>query len=776
MSSRMNHLLLSLGVALLLACGSDKQPEPVIADGIFAPLGAPRPSATPEQLEAFEKGLEVARHRFTREEGLGPGFNTTFCGGCHEKPVFGGSAGHYRDFALIYQNLDDGSQVPLGQSGVLQQFTLDDAKRLPSPEGINHSASRNPIPFFGLGLLAEIPEDEILRRADPEDADGDGISGRPNYDRGFVGRFGRKAQTVSIEGFIRGPLFNHVGITSNPLSEESKAALPVPSSTIVAPVEMALEGEIAGIGLAQAAAPDEPIVDDDDAADPELSEEDLFNLVSFAMLLGAPEPDAPTEASERGRALFDAIGCADCHTPALEGPRGLIPAYTDLLLHDMGEDLADGVRMKVAEGNEFRTQPLWGVTAVGPYLHDGRADTLDEAIRLHGGESERSKDGYEALTDSEQQDVLAFLHALGGSAQKTEGLIPPDAGIPSLGTPGAPRTELDETGRALFLEGRAVFDRDMGVGRGLGPRFNGDACRACHFEPVPGGAGPIGLDVTRHGIVSGDVFTAPAIGTMAHRLQLTPERPPFDQDANVVELRQTPTLLGLGLLEQIPAETLLSMEDPDDLDADGISGRVHMLDGGLVGRLGWKANVPNLAEFARDAMFNEMGITLPDQAGLTFGGATDSDDIPDPEISTTDLERLTFFMRELAPPARQRVDEPNEDLGELIFTAIGCASCHVPALATADGEMVHAYTDLLLHDVAPTDYLGIEDGQATMREFRTPPLWGIRDTAPYMHDGRAFTLEEAIVRHESEGQASSDAYGALTAEERSLVLAFLRSL
>ena len=92
-------------------------------------------------------------------------------------------------------------------------------------EPANTFALRNPIPFFGIGLLAELPEESILRYADPDDANGDGISGRPNYDRGFVGRFGSKAQTVSIEGFVRGPIFNHLGLTSNPLSDEKRAVL-----------------------------------------------------------------------------------------------------------------------------------------------------------------------------------------------------------------------------------------------------------------------------------------------------------------------------------------------------------------------------------------------------------------------------------------------------------------------------------------------------------------------------------------------------------------------
>ena len=131
----------------------------------------------------------------------------------------------------------------------------------------------------------------------------------------------------------------------------------------------------------QAAAPSEPLTDDDGIPDPELDEDSLFALVSWVMLLAAPEPDPPNEISESGAGIFKDIGCASCHVPGLVGPRGIVYAYTDLLLHDMGPEMDDGLSMGVATGSEFRTAPLWGVKAVGPYLHDGRADTLQDAIK-----------------------------------------------------------------------------------------------------------------------------------------------------------------------------------------------------------------------------------------------------------------------------------------------------------------------------------------------------------------------------------------------------------
>ncbi|MBW2508410.1 MAG: hypothetical protein JRE81_07260, partial [Deltaproteobacteria bacterium] len=583
-----------------------------VAAGIFGELGSPLPSATPEQLEAFERGREVALHRFTRDEGLGPELNVTFCVGCHEKPVFGGSASHYRNFLLVGDELAPNVVVQRGKNGVQPQFSHDTG-RAPSDPLANLSATRNPIAFFGAGLLAEIPDGEILSHADPDDEDGDGISGRVNDNGIAIGRFGRKAQTARLELFVRGPLFNHMGITSDPLPAERRAALP------------AFVEDADPIRSKQAVIPDEPTVDLDAAPDPELSEQELFDLLSFVLLLSAPAPDEPTAETERGRATFIRIGCDGCHLPSLRGPRGEIPAYSDLLLHDMGDELADGFPMEAATGREFRTQPLWGVAATAPYLHDGRAPTIDDAIRWHGGEARSSRDGYVSLSTSERRELIAFLESLGGRAQKTAGLLPPGAGVRLPGSHGAPLPGLDADQRALFERGRALFDRDFSLSEGVGPRFNGDACRSCHFDPVIGGAGPAGVDAMRQSVAPGTDSSLP-------RHAISPIRPEPDPGVTFFERRQTPTTLGLGLLERIPRETIEALADPEDEDGDGIAGRVHELPDGRLGRFGWKANVPSVREFVRDALSGELGITVPDEAGFTFGRTEDDDDIADPEI------------------------------------------------------------------------------------------------------------------------------------------------
>jgi CxxC motif-containing protein (DUF1111 family) len=804
------HIL--CGLALVACNGEDGHGE--IAEGIMAPMGEPLPLATAEQRATFERGMQVMQHRFSREEGLGPGFNVTFCGSCHEKPVFGGSAGMYRNFFLgggLNANgafVTPGGADPLSPAGVVRLYgypLLDDVDEddlacrvsplsdsddvSPQPyveltgrpqvaENMTIIAQRNPIPFFGVGLLAEIPEEVILANEDPDDEDGDGISGRHNEAEGFVGRFGVKSQTTSIERFIRGPLFNHLGITTDPLTDEERARLPVDSSAGT------VDGETAALlsdlsWFAQADSPLGPNADSDGVCDPEMTTGELFDLVSMSMLLAAPQFEELTEQGIRGRDAFDEAQCGACHVPRLKGPKGPIPAYSDLLLHDMGPDLADGLEQGLAEGSEFRTQPLWGVAAGAPYLHDGRAGTLVEAIEMHGGEATRSRNLFVSFEDDKRADLIEFLMSLGGRDQYSPGLLPPATPLAAVGEWGGPVEGLSPEALARFEEGRALFDREFFAGDGMGgPRFNGDSCRACHFEPVLGGSGPRGVNVVRHGILNDDGgFVPPTLGTILHRSTVLRDSANLPQVAtDVYELRQTPHLFGLGLLESVPEAAILANADPDDVDGDGISGKPSYVDGMLLSRFGWKAQVPTIDEFIRDAVTAELGMTLPQVEGLTFGRVHDNDDVPDPEFSLANAELLADYLKLLGPPPRQPVtDEAAAALGETLFTAVGCADCHVPELPGADGP-VRAYSDLLLHEILPEDATGIEEASATVREFRTPPLWGVGATGPWLHNGRADSLADAILAHAGEGTAAREAFAALSLSEQDALLTFLESL
>ncbi len=758
-------------------------PPPQLAEGVFGPLGAIRPNASAAERELFEEGKAIALRQWTPATGLGPGYNVSSCAACHEKPAIGGSAGRYRDFNLAFE-VFPAAAFARGHNGVQLDYALGDVDigsnasgpitRVDTDGDANTFARRNPIPFFGVGLLAEIPAEEIASRADPDDSDGDGISGRINVDRGFLSRFGVKAQSASLEGFIRGPINNHAGITSDPLPPSRQAQLPI----IVEAVDDDC-GTEGCLNQAQVAAASEPLTDDDGVPDPEMSEDELFALVSYTMLLAAPEPDPETPASRRGREQFEAIGCTACHVPALLGPRGLIPAWTDLLVHDMGDELNDGIRMLAAREMEFRTAPLWGVAGAAPYLHDGRADTLDEAIVAHGGEALASRERYQALSADERDDVIAFLNSLGGADQTSPGMLAPNEPVRAAGELGAPVDAVANDAAALdvFVAGRAEFDREHFASEGLGKSFNGDSCRACHFQPVIGGAGPVDVNVIRGGIVDGDGIIVPAGGSMVHRHLLGDVRAPIDPAITFTVTRQTPPIFGLGLLELVPEDAILLRADPADADADGISGRAHVLADGRLGRFGWKADIPTLAAFARDAAANELGLSLEGDASAdgAFGFGSDDDDVIDPEYDVGALGLLTTFMRDLAPPARVHTDTAAEARGAVTFDAVGCARCHVPQLPTPQGNIA-AFTDLLLHDVARPGELGVPSGDAGPTEMRTTPLWGLMASGPWWHDGRAFSVEAAIAEHHGESAASDSAYKDHDDADRADLLAFLASL
>ena len=820
-----------LAVSSLIGCDEPKasQEEPLALGALGTP-GQPIPNATPEQLATFMRGEAVALKRWRPDEGLGPLINVTFCGACHEKPVFGGGAGHYRDFYIYGESFGGGGFSPLGpRSGVLNTFVVDaeamaaEASGEPiearDPQGGEHptlskretepeasvSALRNPIPFFGIGLLAQVPEEEILALADPDDADGDGVSGRPNYDQGYVGRFGVKAQTVSVENFIRGPLFNHLGITSNPLPAELQAALPVPSvaedrEEVMGEARLEELGMPLRVGevslgahqLPQAAAPSSPLTDADGAPDPEMSDAELFDLVSWAMLLAAPAPSPLSAEAELGQGVFEAVGCASCHVPSLNSPQGRVPAYTDLLLHDMGEDLADGLVMGLATGSEFRTSPLWGIQTTGPYLHDGRAHTLEEAISAHGGEAEAIARAFEERPTEERAALISFLESLGGEEVLTAGLLPPNTPHPSFGELGGPTIALTGEERARWERGRALYDRDVGFSEGLGPVFNGDSCRGCHFEPIFGGAGPIGVSAVRFGYLpeeppTGELTLMQPEGTNLIRRFAGPhEWPSHSGGGAYFEVRQALSTFGLQALYDVPEEELLALADPDDTDGDGVRGVARRLPGGAFGRFGWRGQLPSPREFVADATGLELGLTTPPELGLRAAVTSDDDEHPDPEMSAEDFNDLSFFVERIAPPpmgtfagegALAEVGDTEGWLateGAAHFEAVGCATCH--RLETWGVLPRPAFTNMLLHDVQAEGFIGVASPNLNPRLFRTPPLWALAGTAPYWHDGRAPTLEAAVLSHHAEAEGSREAYLSLSREERRALLDFLKGL
>lgn len=270
--------------------------------------------------------------------------------------------------------------------------------------------------------------------------------------------------------------------------------------------------------------------------------------------------------------------------------------------------------------------------------------------------------------------------------------------------------------------------------------------------------------------------------------------------------RVAPPMIGLGLLEAIPEEQIRQNADPDDQDGNGISGRAsevwsHELGKVVLGRFGWKAGNPTVRQQSADAFAGDMGLStsmfrLPSgdctsrqQMCLTAANGEDSDNGA-PEITDQMLDFLTFYAENLAVPFRKNAKAPDVLEGKKVFGALGCAACHTPSYITGDfegrphlsGQTIWPYTDLLLHDMGEGLSDNRPEGVATGREWRTPPLWGIGQTEAvsahtyFLHDGRARSIEEAILWHGGEAQAARDGYAALAKQDRDKLLKFLESL
>ena len=333
-----------------------------------------------------------------------------------------------------------------------------------------------------------------------------------------------------------------------------------------------------------------------------------------------------------------------------------------------------------------------------------------------------------------------------------------------------------------FVRGRELFARAFHRADGLGsPDFNGDSCRACHRDPVLGGAGALELNVSRF---ANDNNGQGPFQNVPGGQTLSKLRPPWAAGreehtiaATVFEQRQTPSILGDGLIDTIPAVVITANEDPLDADGDGVRGIARRLDiaGTIeIGRFGWKAQIPRLADFVRDAMFGELGLTTHDD-GRGFATATDGDAKPDPEFTADQASDVAFFLAGLPAPQRGGSLDAEVTRGAEVFSAVGCAKCHRPHLQGALGP-VPLFSDLLLHNVMAPGFRGMAEPGADVGFYRTPPLWGIRDTAPYMHDGRAEDLAAAVAHHDGEALLVRQAYEQSSAADRAALIRFLQDL
>ena len=389
-----------------------------------------------------------------------------------------------------------------------------------------------------------------------------------------------------------------------------------------------------------------------------------------------------------------------------------------------------------------------------------------------------------------------------------------------------PAANLSDEQRARFQAGRSPFDFVWDIPK-LGPLFNHNSCLGCHAgngrglseigvgltsqalvrvsltegtPDEPGGPVPVpgyGLQLQDHATVglpevritltwieSMEMYGDGEIVAMREpRIEVRTPMGDF-LPANVrFSYRQSAPVIGLGLLEAIPEDTLHALADPDDADGDGISGRVNIVwdpeqQQSVVGRFGWKSNAPNLRIQVAGAFHGDIGMT-----SYVFPEPDGNRDLNDGQYDDT-----VFFVSTVGVPAAAPRDG-RALAGRGLFRDFGCASCHVPTFVTGDHpiaelahQRIHPYTDLLLHDVGDrltdtrTDF--VADGV----EWRTPPLWGIGLTqdilpgATFLHDGRARTLEEAILWHGGEAMASREAFRLAPRADRDALIAFLRTL
>ena len=402
--------------------------------------------------------------------------------------------------------------------------------------------------------------------------------------------------------------------------------------------------------------------------------------------------------------------------------------------------------------------------------------------------------------------------------------------------PGASRERKREffVGNSFFRDAWVEAPSSTSSRDGLGPTYNAVACASCHFQDGRGigltAAGEIDISLLFRlsesagnphaaygdqlnpigiGAVPGEgralvTFTS-VRGTYPDGSEYSLRQPhytltdlKFGPFTGQLSPRVAPQIPGLGLLEAISAEDVVASADPGDQNQDGISGKANWVrdirnNKISLGRFGWKAGQPTLEQQNAAAFLGDIGITselfpmpnCPSPQGECAGAISGGDPEVDPKI----LTRVTLYTQLIAVPKRRDFGDPEVVKGEEIFHRVNCQSCHRPSyvtgthdLAELSGQKIYPYTDLLLHDMGEGLADGRPEGEASGREWRTPPLWGIgliprvnRHTH-LLHDGRARSVEEAILWHGGEAESAKKAFMALPAGDRGALLRFVNSL
>ena len=403
---------------------------------------------------------------------------------------------------------------------------------------------------------------------------------------------------------------------------------------------------------------------------------------------------------------------------------------------------------------------------------------------------------------------IIFTSLLAVALVGCEKLLPP---APEPGnTIAEPTAGLTMAQMSHFIEGDELFAKIYTAEEGLGPIFIQNSCEGCHVGDGKGH--PFNTEV-RFGKVGEngkfDYMLDQGGPQLQHRSisNYIPETLP--EGHTVTSERIAPIVIGMGHLAAIHDQDILDLEDIYDADADGISGRINYIDakeyfspeeyhianseGKYIGRFGKKAKEITLLDQVVFALKEDMGLTsdydTEDLINYEIGiGASDA--VAEPEVGNNVVDHLVFYMRTLKTPTRRDEDSPSVIQGEEIFKEIGCNKCHVQEFTTTvqDIEAIsektfHPYTDLLLHDMGEALNDNYPEGDAEGSEWRTPPLWGLGlaadsqgGTGYYLHDGRATSLEEAILLHAGEASSIRDNFITLSATEKEKLMNFLNSL
>jgi CxxC motif-containing protein (DUF1111 family) len=352
---------------------------------------------------------------------------------------------------------------------------------------------------------------------------------------------------------------------------------------------------------------------------------------------------------------------------------------------------------------------------------------------------------------------------------------------------------------ALFIKGDIAFNDEVFTpATGLGPLFVATSCGTCHAGD---GKGHPFTTLTRFGQTdnTGNQFLHLGGPQLQHRA--VPGFNPEQVPAGATFSKFTPPAnTGLGFLDAVPDATLLSLADENDNDGDGISGKPNWINipayvsirsgavtqnGKYISRFGKKAAAYDLLHQTVNAYNQDMGITSSFEPFDTYTG----NEI-DPEVSNQTVQDVVFYLKTLKAPVQRNQNDEMVKSGKQLFQTISCSKCHTPqlqtgtsAIAALSNKTIYPYTDLLLHDMGN----GLDDryteGSATTAEWRTPPLWGLglsknSQGGQYflLHDGRARTIEEAILLHGGEALKSRNQFQLLTADEKNKLIKFLESL